>query len=124
MSQPLSIEVITNTPTLYYHCSHCEFVWQQAGVGQALHNEQLNAFPEDVKAEFATLSSWIRSLLARFGSQVTVRVVDAASIEGFWKSLRYRVRQYPTFIFNGRDKIVGFDPQMLEKHITTHLQQP
>jgi hypothetical protein len=35
--------------------------------------------------------------------------VDAASIEGVWRSLRYGVRRYPTVVVDGEDKFVGTD---------------
>jgi hypothetical protein len=45
----------------------------------------------------------------RHGDRIQVRVVDAASIEGVWKSLRHRLRRYPSFIVEG-DKLV--DPEL------------
>jgi hypothetical protein len=38
-----------------------------------------------------------------------VKLVDAASIEGFWKSLRYRLRRYPAVIIEGTERHVGLD---------------
>jgi len=33
---------------------------------------------------------------------------------GLWKSLRYWVRKYPTFIVNGKKKHTGWDKDALE----------
>jgi hypothetical protein len=33
---------------------------------------------------------------------VVVKVIDAASLEGVWKALRYGVRKFPAFIVNGQ----------------------
>jgi hypothetical protein len=34
-------------------------------------------------------------------------VVDAASIEGFYKSIKYGVRRYPAVIVDGRARFIG-----------------
>jgi hypothetical protein len=83
--------------------------WQVAGLGQKVHREQLDAgLPDDLAAEFHSLSQWAHGLPQRYGSRVTVRLVDAASIEGFFKSLVRRLNRYPAFIVEGR-KYVGND---------------
>ncbi len=83
--------------------------WQVTGLGQKVHREQLDSgLPEDLAAEFHSLSQWARGLPDRYGSRVTVRLVDAASIEGFFKSLLRRLNRYPAFIVDGR-KYVGND---------------
>jgi hypothetical protein len=83
--------------------------WQVAGLGQKVHREQLDAgLPDDLAAEFHSLSQWAQGLPRRYGSRVTVRLVDAASIEGFFKSLVRRLSRYPAFIVDSR-KYVGND---------------
>jgi len=83
--------------------------WQVAGLGQKVHREQLDSgLPDDLAAEFYSLSRWAGGLPARFGSRVTVRLVDAASVEGFFKSLLRGFRRYPAFVVGGR-KYVGND---------------
>ena len=83
--------------------------WQLAGVGRKIHREQLDSgLPPDLAAEFHSLSEWAQGLPQRYGSRVTVRLVDAASIEGFFKSLFRRLHRYPAFVVDGR-KYVGSD---------------
>lgn len=83
--------------------------WQVAGLGQKVHREQLETgLPDDLAAEFHSLSGWANGLPQRYGPRVAVRLVDAASIEGFFKSLFHRLNRYPAFIVNGR-KYVGSD---------------
>ncbi len=83
--------------------------WQVAGLGQKVHREQLDrGLPDDLAAEFHALSEWARGLPQRYGSRVTVRLVDAASIEGFFKSLFRRFHRYPAFVVDGRT-YVGSD---------------
>jgi len=67
-----------------------------------------SALPEDLQAEFHGLSEWARSLPAQFGGRVRVRLIDAASIEGFFKSLLRRCRRYPAFAVDGQ-RYVGSD---------------
>jgi hypothetical protein len=83
--------------------------WQVVGLGQKVHREQLDAgLPDDLAAEFHALSQWAHGLPHRYGPRVTVRLVDAASLEGFFKSLVRRVNRYPAFIVDKR-KYVGSD---------------
>lgn len=81
--------------------------WQVTGLGQKVHREQLaTGLPDDLAAEFQSLSQWAHGLPERYGSRVTIRLVDAASIEGFFKSLVRGLNRYPAFIVEGR-KYVG-----------------
>ena len=106
--QPLTVEIITYAPTEFYHCTHCEVVFQQVGVGQKIHAEQrANNFPDDLKREFAGLSAWVEETAARHLDEIQFKIVDAASIEGVFKALRYRVRKFPAIIVGGKDKVVG-----------------
>ena len=103
MDRPLQIEVIAYAPTAFYHCLHCELVWQQAGVGQALHAEQLaSGLPEDLQKAYQDLAAWIARLLATYCDRIAVKVIDAVSMEGWWKSLRYGARRYPAVIVDGQ----------------------
>ena len=80
-----------------------------AGLGQKVHREQLESgLPDDLAAEFHSLSQWASGLPQRYGPRVNVRLVDAASIEGFFKSLVHWFHRYPAFVVDGR-KYVGRD---------------
>ena len=106
--KPVKVEVIAYAPVAFFHCKHCELVWDQAGAAKNIHEEQLaSSLPEDLKQEYQQLSDWVREMVTAFGDRIIFRVVDAASIEGWWKSLRYRVHQYPAVIVDGEEKLVG-----------------
>ena len=108
MEKPVKVEVIAYAPVAFFHCKHCELVWDQAGAAKNIHAEQLaSSLPEDLKQEYQQLSDWVREMVAAFGERITFRVIDAASLEGWWKSLRYRVRKYPAVIVDGEEKIIG-----------------
>jgi hypothetical protein len=100
---------------------HCEQLFSQAGIGKLVHQEEIDQYPEDIKQESARLASWILDLSHRYGGQIQIRVVDPQSIEGFFKSLRYRVREYPTFIVDGCAKYTGWDQAALDEILRSRL---
>src|SRR5918992_2722676 len=108
--QPVNVTVIAYAPTIFRHCQHCEVAFQGIGLGERIHRDEAkDALPPDLIADFQRVSDWVHALLRRHGTGVAVTVVDAASIEGVWKSLRHRVRRYPATIVAGRDKAIGTD---------------
>ncbi len=110
MVEPLKVEIIAYAPTAFYHCQHCELVWDQTGFSQGVRQEQINnGLPQDLLREYAAVSDWVRQVFARHCDRVVVQVIDAASVEGVWKSLRYGVHRYPAIIVDGHDKSVGMD---------------
>jgi hypothetical protein len=52
---------------------------------------------------------------------VRVKVIDAMSLEGVWRSLRYGARRYPFVVVGGRLKHTGTDFAALEPSIETSL---
>jgi hypothetical protein len=79
------------------------------GLRQKVQRELMDSgLPADLMAEFHQLSEWAHTLRGKFGSGVNVRLVDAASIEGFFKSLLRRFWRYPAFSVAGR-RYVGSD---------------
>jgi hypothetical protein len=101
--QPVNVTVIAYAPTIFRHCQHCEVAFEGIGLGERIHRDEAkDALPPDLIADFQRVSDWVHALLRRHGTGVAVTVVDAASIEGVWKSLRHRVRRYPAVIVDGR----------------------
>ncbi len=102
-SKPLTIEVVAYAPTAYFHCTHCEVVWQETGFSAGVRREQAaTALPPDLLEDYQRLSDWVHELLAAYCDRVVVRVVDAASLEGVWKTLRFGLRKYPAVLIEGR----------------------
>lgn len=124
--EPLKVEVITYAPTAFYHCQHCEVTFAQArGLGDAIRRDQArSALPDDLLAEFQALSDWTHDMRARYGGRISIRVVDAASLEGFAKSLRHRVRRYPAVVVDGVVRRRGDDWTSLEPVIRERLSAP
>lgn len=107
---PVTVEVIAYAPTAFRHCQHCEVAFAGIGLGERIHRaEAADALPDDLIREFQRVSDWVHSLLERHGGRVKVSVVDAASIEGFWKSVRHGVRRYPAVVIGGRERFDGAD---------------
>lgn len=124
-AKAVRVEVIAYAPTAFYHCQHCEVAFQEVGFGQRLREEQLaHALPEDLLHDYQALSDGVRALTEYYGGQVVVKVIDAASVEGFWKSLRYGVRRYPAVIVEGKGKCSGTDWATVRRLIERYLPAP
>jgi len=122
--KPLTVEIIAYAPTQYFHCQHCELVWDQAQIDgvKKFHADALEtSIPPEMMQEYQSLSDWIRNTVKRYSGRATFRVVDAASVEGVWKTLRYGVRKYPAFVIEGQDKLTGTNFAQVEARINQHL---
>jgi aromatic ring hydroxylase len=116
--RPVRVEVITYAPTIFTHCQHCEVAFGQTGVGDRIHREQAReSLPDDLRAEFAAVADWVHGLLGRHGRRIDVRLIDAASLQGVWKSLRHGTRRYPAVVVEGQDRFVGVDLPLAEAEI-------
>jgi hypothetical protein len=121
-SSPLSIQVVAYAPTLFRHCQHCEVAFEGIGVAERMHRDEAkDALPDDLAAEFQRVSDWVHGLLTRHGPRVAVTVIDAASIEGVWKSLRHGLRRYPAVIIGQHEKAMTADFAALDALIDERL---
>jgi hypothetical protein len=99
MARPLLVEIIAYAPTAYFHCTHCEVAWREIGVSNNIHAEQMrSSLPDDLARDYQAISDWVREVFRLHCDGIVVKVIDAASPEGLFKSLRYRVRRYPAVI--------------------------
>ncbi len=124
-AKAVMVEIIAYAPTAFYHCQHCEVTFQEAGFGQRIREEQLaHALPEDLLQDYQALSDWVRAVTDYYCGRVVVKVIDAASVEGFWKSLRHGVRRYPAVIVQGREKCIGTDWATVRAMVERYLPAP
>lgn len=79
-----------------------------------------SGLPDDLRQEFHNLSEWAHALPGKFAGRVSLRVVDAVSLEGFVKSLFRRFWKYPAFTVAGR-RYVGSDFSRVDALITERL---
>jgi hypothetical protein len=84
-------------------------------------NQDLNQYPEDIREDYLFLSSWIKELSARYREKILIRVIDAQSLQGFVKSIRYRAFRYPAFIIDRKKKYTGKDKVELDALLQEHL---
>jgi hypothetical protein len=74
----------------------------------------MDEYPPDLKEEYLKLSEWIRELTRNYKDRLLIRLIDAQSILGIYKSLRHWIRKYPTFIVEGQEAYTGWDKKRLE----------
>ncbi len=53
------------------------------------------------------VSDWVRDMFGRYCDRIILKVIDAASIEGVYKSLRYNARRYPAVIVGRTSRFTG-----------------
>jgi hypothetical protein len=77
----------------------------------------LGEYPQDLLEEHQQLSTLVVELINRFQDGITIQVIDPQSLQGIFKSIRYRVRKYPVFIIDGNELILGWDRAALDSAI-------
>ena len=110
--RPVTVEIVAYAPTEFFHCLHCELVWNQTGMGSKIHAEQrISSLPPDLAAQYERLAEWACSISERFGDAVELHVTDATSPVGFFKALRHGLWRLPAIVVSGRG---AFGSQNLE----------
>jgi len=116
-------------PVAFLHCMPCEFVWRESAARRRDRQEQLEtSLPADLQHQYRLVGDWVRGQMAAHEGEVRFRIIDAASVEGWIKSLWYGVRHYPAVIVDRRTKSVGLPlerastlvAQRLMAHSTFH----
>jgi hypothetical protein len=120
--RPISLEIVTRVLTTFDHCRHCEIFFDEAGLDKKFHQKEVNEYPPDLKEEFAKLSDWIRELTRLYKHRLLIRLIDVQSFLGIYKSLRHRIRKYPTFIVEGKETYAGWDKNQLEGLLDKHIK--
>lgn len=125
MNEPLLVEVIAYAPTAFYHCMHCEVAFREMGKSEKVQNEQLaTSLPPELLQEYQSLSDWVRELMRVHCDRVLISVIDAASVEGVIKSLRYGTRRFPAVIVDRRDRFAGTDALARAADVVDRLLSP
>ena len=110
MKEPMQVEVIAFAPTAFYHCTHCEVAFREMGKSDRVQREQLStSLPADLMNEYLSLSNWVRDMSRTHCDRLVISVIDAASVEGVFRSLRYGTRRFPTVIVNKQKRFSGSD---------------
>lgn len=114
---PIDVEVVAHVIGSMDHCNHCQVFIDGVGIGDQVHGRDLQSFPEEFVRDWARLSDWVLDLAETFPGQLVIRITDAQSVRGLWKSLTRGVRKYPTFIVDGKEKYHGWEREHLNKMI-------
>jgi len=117
----LRLEVIAPVVQGLGICSACELVMAEGEVGQHPAERALDEYPPEWQRDYRRLTEWVYDLAGRYGEHILIKVIDPQSPEGLLKSLRYRVREYPTFVIQGKVKVVGWERELLESALTAAL---
>ena len=121
-SQRVKIEVVARVVGSLQHCSRRQILFDNAGIGDQVRQQDLASYPPEVQEEWEQLTALLSRLGERFPSQLFVQIVNAQSPRGLWLALR-DVRRYPAFLVGG-ERIVGFDEERIAAAITRALDEP
>ena len=78
------------------------------------YQEEKDEYPPEILEESERLSLWIKELKNLYRHRLSIKLIDVKSIAGIYKSLRHRIRKYPTFIIDGKKTYSGWDKNQLE----------
>jgi hypothetical protein len=120
--KPILLEVVTKVITSFEQCRRCKIVFDQAGFNPKLHEKEMDEYPPDLKEENRKLSDWIRELNRLYKHRLLIKLIDAPSPLGIYKSLRYRIRTYPTFIVERKETYAGWDKSQLESLLDKYIK--
>ena len=122
-AKPLRVEVLSKMLGVQTEeCKNCRLIFEEVGLKSKFHDQEINQYPDDVKAEVLRLSNWIRDLIQHYPDNVQFKIIDALTPLGVYKMLRHRVRKFPSFIIQKRERYSGWDTEALEAIIDEHLQ--
>lgn len=99
------VEFIGLVPTLYAHCQHCMEIMEMCELQP--YYEQLKEYPKEVVETYYNVTKMILDLKKEFGDKIFVDVIDTTSLQGIWKSIRYRIFKTPAIAINGRRSFDG-----------------
>jgi hypothetical protein len=120
--KPIRLEVVTRVVTFFDHCRRCQILFDQSGLDEKLHQKEMEEYPPDLKEEYLKLSDWIGELTRLYKHRLLIRVIDAQSPLGIYKSLRHRIRTYPAFVVEGKETYTGWDKSQLELLLDKYIQ--
>ncbi len=116
----LKIEVVTHVLGSLNHCSHCQVFLDSAGIGPEIHQNDLDSYPPEWKAEWQQFSDLIYALTERYAGRLQITITDARSPRGLWLTLRGKARRYPAFLVE-EQTCYGLDESALCRVIDDHL---
>ena len=122
MMKPLTVEVVSNLITGFGHCARCELLMNEAGMNTQARQQDLADYPAELREELAKLGDWLSELCRLYRHRISIRLIDAKSPLGLYKSLLHRIRRYPTFIIEKKEVYSGWDRERIEELLDTCMQ--
>jgi hypothetical protein len=99
LANPVEVEVITLMLTIQTEeCKNCRLIFEDTDIKRKFADKEMNEYPEDMKKDVLHLSNWIRELAQDYSDRIQIKVIDALSPLGLYKSIRHRIRKFPAFI--------------------------
>jgi len=96
--EEVTVEIVTLNPIMIGHCEHCEILMK--GFGIDYKPSQLEEYPRELLELSSKVTELIRALTRRFYARVII--IEALTLLGLYKMLRYRSGKLPLIIVNGR----------------------
>ena len=122
--KPILLEIVTKVLTSWGECRRCRPIFDQVGLDQKFHDEEMKGYPPDLKEENTKLLDWVRELKRLYKHRLLIKLIDVQSPLGIYKSVRYRIRTYPTFIVEGKETYAGWDKDQLETLLDKYASNP
>jgi hypothetical protein len=119
--KPILLEIVTKVLTSWGQCRRCKILFDQAGLDQKFLQGEMDEYPPDLIEEYTRLSDWIRELNRLYKHRLLIKLIDVQSPLGIYKSLRYRIRTYPTFVVEGKETYTGWDKDQLESLLDKYI---
>jgi len=120
--KPILLEIVTKVISSFGQCRRCKILFDEAGFDQKFHQKEMDEYPTDLKEEYTKLSVWVQELNRLYKHRLSIKLIDVQSPLGIYKSLRYRIRTYPTFIVEGKETYAGWDKSQLEGLLDKYIQ--
>jgi hypothetical protein len=120
--RPILLEIVSKVLTTFDHCRHCEIFFDQAGLNKKFNQNEMDEYPSDLKEEYVKLSDWIRELRRLYKHRLLIKFIDIQSPLGIYKTLRHRIRNYSTFIIEGKETYAGWDKNHLEDLLDRYIK--
>lgn len=73
------------------------------------------------REEYYRLWLLLDAVAARFRDRIVLYIVDPLSPQWLLKVLRHRIRRFPTFLIDGRERFTGWDLEALAQRIEAAL---
>ncbi len=78
----ISIEVVSNFLTTYSHCTRCEVIFRESGLGKEANRGDIQDYPAELKEEILKLSDRLGELKQLYKHRIDIRLTDAQSPRG------------------------------------------